>query len=201
MLRVGQVATPRQQAAPAVGYWGGTLPQGFTTMATTTTTTTTTSSSSSAKGKGSSAKGKGSKAQAAPSAAPAPASAPDASAAPATTTQPAPVATPAPTATAPSGPVVVPATAKAAALVAVRASKAGGNATPTRNQLATLQALRNAGAVDAASAVDHATLAKLTGRNKGNQCREACAAGWLVQLQGAGKHLFYATPAGLALVK
>ena len=170
-------------------------------MATTTTTTTSSSSSSSAKGKGSSAKGKGSKAQAAPSAAPAPASAPDASAAPATTTQPAPVATPAPTATTTSGPVVVPATAKAAALVAVRAGKAGGNATPTRNQLATLQALRNAGAVDAASAVDHATLAKLTGRNKGNQCREACAAGWLVQLQGAGKHLFYATPAGLALVK
>ena len=167
-------------------------------MATTTTTTTSSSSSSSAKGKGSSAKGKG-KAQQITSAAPAPAT--EASATP----QPAPVATPAPateaSAPAPSGPALVPATAKAAALVAVRASKAGGNATPTRNQLATLQALRTAGAVDATSAVDHATLAKLTGRNKGNQCREACAAGWLVQLQGAGKHLFYATAAGLALVK
>lgn len=109
------------------------------------------------------------------------------------------VATTPPTTPPVTGPVVVAATAKAAAQVAAGVAKRGSHSL-TPNQTATLLALVAAGAKDPGAAITHGQLAAVTGRNKGNQCRQLAAAGLLVQLAAGNHHLFYATPAGLAAV-
>lgn len=118
-------------------------------------------------------------------------------------TKPATTPTAAAATTPPTGPVVVAATAKAVARVQAAVTKTGATDwAPTRNALATLQALKALGAVSHATAVPHTAIAGRTGRKKGNQCRELSAAGYVSQWDGAanGGHLFALTPAGQDLV-
>ena len=100
-------------------------------------------------------------------------------------------------------------TAKAQATVAAQAAKNGGVWLPKGNSLATLHALLQLGATSAATAVKHGgptqtgTLAGVTGRSKGNNCRGLAAAGLVVQLSTAGSagHLFYLTPQAVAALQ
>ena len=96
-----------------------------------------------------------------------------------TTTEAGAVAVATPVAAAP-GPRTVLATAKAAAVVAAGVAKRG-NHQLTPNQVATLAALKAAGAVDVSAAVPHSAIAALTGRAKGNQLRQLTAAGLVAQ--------------------
>lgn len=100
-------------------------------------------------------------------------------------------------------------TAKAQATVAAQAAKNGGVWLPKGNSLATLQALLQLGATGPQTAVLHGapgkagTLAGVTGRAKGNNCRGLAAAGLVVQLSTAGSagHLFYLTPQAVAAMQ
>ena len=138
---------------------------------------------------------------------------PKAPKAPKAAAQAQPTATPAAQATQPvpivAATQVVQATLKAQATVAAQTAKNGGVWLPKGNSLATLQALYSLGATSPSTAVPHGnpgvtgTIAGVTGRAKGNNCRGLAAAGLVVQLNAAGRagYVFYLTPAAITALQ